>query len=164
MANKYEVKWRGETYFASDLTDALKFKYCQWLYGYMLENAKRYKTAKEFLEFDRKLTASPPEWTSVPDASVLESLGREPGQLQLMRLVLNLDQDAMSDADFNEMIEEKEKDANSDLNRAMKLIREDSDPKAPKGGGGSPRPAAESEPTPRSATNPSDSNGVRLAS
>lgn len=148
---RYEVKWRGETYYASDLTDDLKFKYCQWLYGHMLENAKRFKTARDFLEFDRKLTASPPEWTSLPDHAVLESLGKEPGQAALMRLILNLDKEKMSDDDFNEMVEQKQKDETSDLNLAMKLIREDADSKVQKGGVGSLRPEAESEPTQASA-------------
>ena len=163
MANKYEVKWRGETYHASDLTDELKFRYCQWLYGHMLENAKRYKTAAQYLEFDRKLTASPPEWTSLPDPEVLQSLGKPPGQKALMRIILNLDSDAMNDADFDEMIAAKEADETSDLKRAMKLIKEDADPKAQRGEPGSPRPMVASEPMQPSATNQSDEQKMKSA-
>lgn len=121
----------------------------------MLENAKRYKTAKEYLEFDRKLTASPPEWTSLPDTSVLESLSKQNGQTELVRLILGIDREMMSDDEFDEMIAEKEKDDASDLNRAMRLIRENSDPKVQKGERGSRRPEAESEPTQASATSQS---------
>ncbi len=155
MAEKYPVKWRGETYYASDLTDGLKFKYCQWLYGFMLDNARKFKTAVQYLEFDRRLTANPPEWTSIASAEVLESFKEAAGQRQILRLILDLDEDAMSDADLAEMTTAKDIDEASDLNTALKIIRENADPKPQPGEAGLPRPAAESEPLPPSAMSPS---------
>lgn len=155
MSNTYEVRWRGEVYHASDLTDGLKHRYCQWLYGHMLDNARRFKTAAQYLEFDRKLTASPPEWTSLPGWDVLESFSTTAGRRQLLRLILDVDADRLSDADMDEMVEAKQADPASDLNRAMNLIREAADPKARRAERSSPAPADASGPTPSSATNPS---------
>jgi len=155
VAETYPVTWRGETYHASDLTDDIKHRYCVALYGHLLDNARKFKTAKDYLDFDRKLTANPPEWTSLPGWDVLESFNTQWGQRQLMRLVLGIDKDTMGDDELDEMVKAKEAEPGSDLNRAMALIREAADPKARKGGPGSPRPEAGSELTPPSATNPS---------
>lgn len=155
MAETYEIKWRGEVYHASDLTDERKNRYCRELYGHMLENAKRFKNAKDYMEFDRKLTANPPEWTSLPSWDVLESFNTEWGKRQLMRVILGLDVDQMPDGELDELVADKEADPNSDLNRAMALIQEASDPKVQRGERGSPRPKAASEPTPHSATSQS---------
>lgn len=154
MAQTYEIRWREEVYHASDLTDEIKHKYCVELYGHLLGNARKFKSAKDYMEFDRKITANPPEWTSIPGWDVLESLNTKWGERLLMRLVLGIGKDAMTDEELDEMVKEKEADPTSDLNIAMKLIKENADPKAPRGGPGSPRPKADSEPTPASATNP----------
>lgn len=158
MPSTYEIRWRGEVYHASDLTDGLKAKYCVWLYNHMLANARRYKTAADYLAFDRKLTASPPEWTSLPGLDVLESFNTAAGRRQLIRLILDLPaveddpERGMTDADLDEMVTAKEAEQGSDLERAMALIRDAADPKAPRGGRSSPAPAAGSAPTPPSAT------------
>lgn len=157
MAEKYEIKWRGETYYASDLTDEIKRKYCVWLVNHMLDNARKVKTAADYLIFDRKLMANLPEWTSgVATEDVLESFKTMAGQLHLMRLVLDIDADLMTDAELQEFVNQKEADEASDLNRAMKLIKEAADPKVQRGDHSSPRPTAANGPMPRSATSQSD--------
>lgn len=157
---KYEVKWRGETYYASDLTDELKFKYCQWLFDHMLENAAKYMEAARYLRFEKKLMASPPEWTSIGDESVIASLEKEPGIRAMIRVILDVSanekhENYLSEDDLTAMLTEKAAET-SDLSRAMKRIKENADPKAQSGGPGSPRPVAETEPTQASATNQSD--------
>ena len=151
MAETYEIRWRGEVYHAGDLTDEKKNRYCVELYRHMLDNARKVKSAKDYMEFDRKLIANLPEWTSLPSWDVLESLNTKWGEKTLMRIILDIDRDVMNDDELDEMVKEKEADQTSDLNIAMKLIKEAADPKAPKGGPGSPRPKAENEPTPASA-------------
>lgn len=156
----YVVRWRGETYSVSDLTDKVKHRYCVWLYGHMLDNAKVYKKAKDFVRFERQLTASPPEWTSLPDFEVLDSFNKPPGRRQLLRLLLDLSDDPadptfMAEEDLEAMVAEKSADPDSDLNRAMRLVGESADPKARGAARSSPAPAAGSEPTPPSATTPS---------
>lgn len=156
MADTYEIEWRGETYHASDLTDELKKKYCKWLYRHMLTNAREYKTAAEFAEFDRKLTTNPPKWTSLPEHwDVIESFTTPEGAIALARLILGIKVEVMNDEELNEMIREKEKDPLSDYCVAMRQIKESADPKVQRGGHGSPAPADAKEPTPHSVTSQS---------
>lgn len=151
MSETYEIRWRGEVYHAGDLTDEKKNRYCVELYGHLLENARKFKTAKDYMEFDRKITANPPEWTSLPSWDVLESLNSAWGHKTLMRIILDIGKDVMTDDELDEMVKEKEAESGSDLNTAMKLIKEAADPKVPRGGHGSPRPEAGKEPTQASA-------------
>lgn len=159
--NGYPVRWRGRKLTASDLTDDLKNGYCVWLYNYMLDNARERMTVNAYRAYENQLTAAPPEWTSLPDRSVLAALDpnntrREPKR-QLTRMILGLklpedDPEAgMSEEELDELIAEKSADPDSDLNRAMRLVREGADPKARRGEPGSPPREAESEPTPLSA-------------
>jgi hypothetical protein len=164
----YPVEWRGRKFVASDLTDELKERYCAWLYNHLLDNARARKSASDYLRYENRLTAAPPEWTSLPDDATLASLDKLPGRRQLLRLILSLkpetDPDGMSDAEMDELIREKEADPGSDLKRAMNLIRDRADPKAKRAGGGSPARTDESAPTPPSATTPSASSETKSPS
>jgi len=160
MAETYEIRWRGEVYHASDLTDEIKHKYCVWLYNHMLANAAKFMGLRDYQRFQRELLANPPEWTSLGDREVIASFGPEDkpnleAHMALNRLILGIDKDAMSDEELMEMVNEKAADPTSDFSRAMNLIKENSDPKASKGGTGLPRPKEGSEPTQASATNQS---------
>ena len=160
---RYPIEWRCETYYAREMTDDLKHKYCLWLYRHTLKNAQNWMNAKDYLAFERRLTVNPPEWTSVAHPDVIESFNTTAGCLRLFRLAIDVSEEAMSDEELNEMVTEKEKDPTSDFNIAMKLIRENADPKAKRGGHGSPAPEDVNGHTPLSATNPSDSNGQKSA-
>lgn len=157
---QYPIKWRGETFYASDLTDELKFKYCQWLFDDMLANAAKFMSAARYLKFEKKLAAAPPEWTSLGDESVIASLERESGLRAMVRIILGRSFDPddelyLSDDDLTALLEDK-KDETSDLSRALRRIKENADPKASGGERGSPRQAEEKEPTQHSATSQSD--------
>lgn len=160
MSETYEIRWRGETYHASDLTDEIKHKYCKWLVDHMLENAAKYKTLRDYQRFERELMTNPPEWTSLGDREVIASFGppekpHAPAHMALNRLILGIDKDAMTDDEFIEMVNEKAADPFSDFSRAMNMIKEKSDPKASRGETGLPRPKDDSEHTQASATSQS---------
>lgn len=160
----YPVVWKDRKLIATDLTDDLKWKYTVWLFNDMLDNAAKRMSRNAYNQFEKKLTVNPPEWTSVPDDTVVASFTKLVAWRQLMRLILDLptlEEDplnGMSDDELAEMIASKEPQEGkpqSDLTRAMNRIQDAADPKVQKGGPGSPRPEAEKEPTPPSATSQS---------
>lgn len=156
---QYPIEWRGETIYASDLTDELKFKYCQFLFDQMLVNAAKYMTPARYLKFEKKLTAAPPEWTSIADDDVIASLDKPYGVRLIVRVILDRSTDKksdkyMSDDEVDELIAEKASPT-SDLTIAMNRIRENADPKASRGEPSSPRQKDASEHTQPSATSQS---------
>lgn len=157
----FKINWQGRKLIARPMTDKMKEKYGVWAYNQMLRNARQRMDWNQYMAYENRLTAKPPEWTSIPDPSILSLLDTPAGGHQYIRIVMDLSEDVaddnyMSDDELKEMLAEKT-DPNCDLMRAMKQIGALNDPKAPKGGPGSPRPEEGKEPTPPSAGETSDS-------
>lgn len=156
----YPVEWRGEVLYLSDLTDGVKAAFCAEVYRVMLESARQRMPAAAYFRFEDRLTARPPQWTTLPDECVADALDvsgpyGERFHLSLNRLLFGLAGHEMADAELRELIDAKGADPAGDYARGMKQVRENSDPKVPTAGGGSPAPTAGSGPTPPSATSPS---------
>lgn len=154
----YPVFWKDRKLIATDLTDELKAKYTQALFSEMRNDAAFRMSRNDFNLFEKKLVINPPEWTSICDDVVIASFTRPKMWQILMRLILDLKTleddpvDGMSDEELIEFVDAK-KNEDSDLSAAMRRIVDNSDPKATKGGHGSPRPEAESDSSPPSAEN-----------
>lgn len=159
--------WQGRKFVARPTTDKMKERYGVWAFNQMLRNARARMDWNQYRTFENRLAAKPPEWTSLADESILAILNTAAGARQFIRITLDLSEDAndesyMSDEELDQLIAE-ETDTGCAFMRAMKQIGELSDPKAQKGGVGSPRPEAASEPTPPSAEATSDSQPKQSA-
>jgi hypothetical protein len=149
----YAVVWRQKTYYLSDLTKAVKDAFCEWVFRDMLANARRFMGLAEFIDYRDTLVSRPPQWTSLPDASVavklLETEDLRPNR-ELTRILFGLTADEMSDAELEELMRVKEADPGSDYTLARLRIKEASDPKATRAEPGSPAQTDSSEPSPAS--------------
>lgn len=159
MSDSYPVKWRNRKLAGTLLTDEKKAEFSAFVFNHLLDEAARRMAPTRYMKFERRLTADPPEWTSLPDDAIAAVLNKPGPQRQLYRVVFGLSADPadeayMSDEDLDAMVAEKA-DPKSDLRRVMTMVLGGSDPLAPRGEPGSPRPEAASGPTPPSATSPS---------
>jgi hypothetical protein len=127
----YPVEWKGETLFISQITIGIKQAFCNWLTKSMVESALQTygKDTPEFTDFQTKLFASPPKWGTVPSKAVVASLNSEDGQFYMSRLLLGVTTEKISDTELYELLASKDND-DSDLVVAMKLVKENADPKA----------------------------------
>lgn len=150
----HPVRWRGQTLYLSDRTDRVKFAYCSWVANRTLDNARKVLRADLYYEFERRVMAHLPQWTSVPDGAVVASFQEPDAMRQLVRLHLDAAEDELPDAELDALIAEKSADPDSDYSRALKLIGETADPKASGASSGSRAPTVASEPTPSSAGSP----------
>jgi hypothetical protein len=144
----YPVEWRGRTLHLSDLTEKAKQQFCAVVYRTMLGVARSLMDAPNYIRFERSLTAQPPQWTTEADdcvAAALDVAGphRAHYHRELNRILFG--EPEMDDAELDELIAAKEADPTSDYCLAMKQVKEAENPKAPRGGRGSPAPTDGSE-------------------
>lgn len=130
--NDFPVVWKDRTLYLSGLTVGIREAFCQWLLTSMLAAAKRAMGAAELREYMNRLMAAPPTWGVLPDESVTAALNSVGGQMAVTRLLLNVDDKAMSDDELAAMMAEKGQDPVSDFMVGMALVRETADPKAKK--------------------------------
>lgn len=125
----HPIEWRGQTLHLSERTDKVKQGFCRWVVNRMLDNARATLRADHYYRFERSTLAHLPQWTTVPDAEVVTALSEPDAGIQLLRLHLDATPDEMPDAELREFLAVKEADEDSDYSRAMKIIREQADPK-----------------------------------
>lgn len=134
---KYEVKWNNGTeeisFFATALTLGHKQLYCKWLYNQMIANDQLMNNDPEdHQKFRKVLAADPPAWDTYADPAVYASLNKIAGNRQYMRILFEIPVAKMSDSQMDAWVKSKENPPDqpeSDLQIAMRMVRESADPK-----------------------------------
>jgi hypothetical protein len=133
-AESYSVEWKGKQYRLSELTVAVKQAFVKWLKPRLLKEASETLDTSEYLTFRQEIMAGAAYWNSTPSVVVATAFySTEEGAAKLTRLLLNVTEAELSDAELYELIETKNQDDASDYKLAMDMIWENADPKARKG-------------------------------
>lgn len=149
----FEIKYKDKKYQLSDFTDDVKSAYCRYIAQVWMKNAQQFMTVSQYEKFVRSLVNTPPEWTTQCDPDVATSLStdarKEQNHTQLLRLLLNIDEDVMDDVEFSAMIISKKKDPGSDFSLAWDIINTGSgDPKVQRVSPGSGEAQTENQAVP----------------
>lgn len=154
---KYPVKWRDadgkeELLHLGDLSAGIKRAFVNRAKQHILMDAEGWMPAAHLVALRTELAAGSEYWTEDSCTSgVAIFLGSKEGDLALNRLLFGESAKAKTDAELDQLIQEKCKDEASDYRQAMKLIRSEADPKA---SGGGPAKTATTASTTNSAATP----------
>lgn len=156
---RFPVEWKGLSLSLSYLTVAVKERFCDWLYGYLTDQAcKRLAGRQALTAYLDSLFADKPWWGAGRlSHHVQTALAGQDGGTMYTRLLLGDSAKALSDADIQQFIEDKEREqaeANeraaadstapvlNDYTRAMNAITEHEFPKVVAGSASGLTPGA----------------------
>jgi len=140
----YPVVWRDRTYYLGDITVGVKAGFVRWAKAFLTKQGIENLGDRPDLLTTYLANLYGEIWwgdgtMSKPTHALLNS---PDGGRQLNRLLFGKSVEKLSDTDLDAMLDEKGADPASDYMVAMRLIRENADPKAhsgpaPAGGTGS---------------------------
>ncbi len=161
-AESYPIEWKGKTYQIGELTAGIRQTFVKWLKPRLLKEALEFLPTAEYLGFRQEVLSGAIFWTSSPSIAVATAFNSEEGATKLTRLLLNVTEAELSDADLWELIQEKNADESSDLSLAMAMIWENADPKAKKGSADTLAPKDSTDSSATSKASSSDSPAMTV--
>ena len=131
----YPVVWRDKEYRLGDITIGVKKGFVKWAKAYLTrEGMENLAGHAEVLSSYLANMYGEVWWSDVGMSKPCHAVLNSPdGGRQLNRLLFGASVKHLSDADLDAMLDEKEADPTSDYMVAMKLIRENADPKVHSG-------------------------------
>lgn len=149
----YPVEWRGQTLYLSDLTRGVKKAFVKWAKAYLTrEGIENLGDRPEVLNGYLASLYGNVWWADGPMSDACHKLlSSADGGRQLNRLLFGDSVRHFSDDDLDELLDAKEADPASDYMVAMKIIKEEANPKVHSG----PAPGGRTGATPTTSGNPS---------
>lgn len=135
MAGGYPVVWREREYVLSDLTRGVKKAFVKWAKGELTRDGiENLGDRPDLLTSYLACLYGEVWWADGTMSKATHNLLQSPqGGRQLNRLLFGDSAKHLSDSDLDELLDEKERDPASDYMVAMKLIKENADPKVRSG-------------------------------